>query len=182
MQITFDIEKFTGRGGDRSLTNVLCYLKRHGCFPVDKYVEIERITCRTPSSALRYCRYFATNGISPSSEDVFLKNPSIAVRYLKMVNRPEFSDPSIQKRFRRKFKSNAQVAYEWARAFNTRLSEDEETVFRKDLSAAKNYAMQVIRGKFPEKVHSMLLLASYEDLSPWDKRCLAEYLKYSETH
>jgi hypothetical protein len=181
MQIAFDVEKFAGRrSGDRDLTFVLSYLKRHGCVGPAQYPSIEKITCQTPSSALRYCRYFASSGISPENEEVFLKNPKIAVRYLKMVNRPEFADPKTQKRFRNKFKKNAEVAFEWAKAFNTRLSESEEEVFRRDMSSAKKYAMYVIKGKFPEKVHNMILLASYENLPSYQKHCLAEYLKYSE--
>lgn len=181
MQITFDTDKFVSRNGARSLTNVLCYLARHGCLTPDHYPSVEKITCRTPSDALRHVRYFAGKvGVSPENEKVFLKNPGIAVRYLKMVGRSEFSDPAVQKRFRRKFKTNAKLAYEWAVSFNTRLSEEEEEVFRKDFSAAKDYAVRVIRGKFPEKVHAMIMLASYGDLDPWQKRQLSEYVKFAE--
>jgi hypothetical protein len=180
MQITFDTDKFSGRYGDKSLTNVLCYLNRHGCFEDSHYPEIERITCRTPSSALRYVRLFARKGISPANEAVFLKNPSLGIRYLNFLKKKEFSDPVVQKKFRRKFKSNAQVAYEWAERFNERLSEEEEEVFRKDVAFARDYAFHVIKGKFPEKIHSMLVLASFQELDPWRKRKLSEYIKFTE--
>lgn len=179
MQITFDTGMF-GPKGEKSLTNVLCYLRRHGCLADGHYPDIERITCRTPSAALRYVRFFAVKGISPESEAVFLKNPTLAVRYLKYVRRAEFADPKVQKRFRRRFRTNARVAYEWAAAFNTRLTEDEETVFRRDMSAAKDYAMQIIRGKFTEKVHAMIMLASFDELPSYQKKCLAEYVRFSE--
>lgn len=180
MQITFDTDKFSGRSGEKTLTNVLCYLNRHGCFEDGHYPDIERITCRTPSSALRYARFFAHKGISPASEAVFLKNPSLGVRYLRIVNRREFSDPAIQKRFRKKFRSNAKVAYDWARLFKERLSEDEEEVFRKDVGLAHDYAVYVIRGPFPEKIHSMLVLASFGELDDWKKKKLAQYVRFAE--
>lgn len=181
MQITFDTDSFVSRNGSRSLTSVLCYLGRHGCIKPDHYPSVEKITCRTPSDALRYVRFFAgKTGISPESEEVFLRNPEIGVRYLKMVGRSEFSDPRVQKRFRRKFKSNARLAYEWASGFNTRLTEEEEEVFRKDFSAAKDYAVRVIRGRFPDKVHGMIMLASYGKMDAWQKRQLAEYIKFAE--
>jgi hypothetical protein len=179
MQITFDTDNFSKRG-EKSLTNVLCYLSRHGCFAQGHYPDIERITCRTPSSALRYVRYFAHAGISPESEAVFLKNPSLGVRYLGMVRKKEFSDPVIQRKFRRKFKSNAKAAYEWAELFKERLSEDEEEVFRKDVAIARDYAIRVIGGKFPDKIHSMLVLASFQELDSWRKRKLTEYIKFAE--
>lgn len=181
MQITFEVDNFSRRSGPRDLTNVLHYLLRYRCVESPKNNrEIEKITCSTPSAALRYCRYVANDGISPEGEVVFLKNPSIAVRYLRMVGRPEFLDAKVQKRFRKKFKKNPRLAYEWSRAFNTRLSEEEEEAFCHDLSAARDYAMNVIRGKFPEKVHSMILLSSFEDLGTWQKKCLSDYIKYSE--
>lgn len=181
MQITFDIENFAKKyRGDRDLTNVLSYLKRYDCIGVEQYPSIEKIACRTPSSAYRYCRYFASSGLSPESEVVFLKNPSIGIRYLKLTHKPEFSDPKIQKRFRKKFRTNARLAYEWARAFNTRLSEEEEEVFCKSFYCAKEYAINVIRGRFSEKVHSMIMLASFEDQSSYAKKCLAEYIKFVE--
>lgn len=181
MQITFETDKFDRSYGDKYLTNVMHYLKRVGCITEDRYPSVEKVTCRTPSATLRYCRYFASMGVTPETERVFLKNPELGVRYLRMVGKREFSDPDVQRRFRRKFKTNARVAYQWAKSFNTRLSEEEEEVFRKDMASARDYARDVIKGKFPEKVHGMLMLASYQDLSSWQKKCLADYLRIVET-
>lgn len=181
MLITFETGMFGKRGGEKSLTNVLCYLHRHGCFATGHYPDIERVTCRTPSSALRYVRYFTGRvGVSPESEGIFLKNPGLGVRYLKLVGRKEFSDPNVQARFRKKFKNDPSLAYEWAKAFNTRLSEEEEEVFRKNVSVARDYAMYVIKGKFPEKIHGMLVLASFQDLSSYQKARLTDYIKFAE--
>lgn len=179
MQITFDVDRFAPRG-ERELTNTLCYLQRHGCIAAGHYQEIEKITCRTPSAAIRYVRYFARDGISPESEAVFLKNPELGLRYLKMVRRSEFADPKIQKRFRRKFRHNAKLAYMWANSSKTRLAEEEEEVFRKDFYHAEMYARYVIGGRFSDKVHSMILLASYGDVPHPQKGCLANYLKFAE--
>jgi hypothetical protein len=180
MQITFDTENFVRGGGDKSLTNALCYLSRYGCFPDGHYPDIEKITCRNPSSAYRYCRYFAHKGISPENEHVFLKNPLIGVRYLKGVGRSEFADPNTQKRFRKKFSTNAKLAYQWCKNFGQRLTEKEEEVFRKDVCSAYSYARDVIRGKFPEKVHGMIILASFKSMTAYEKRALSDYVKFSE--
>lgn len=183
MQIQFDTEKFAGiRKGDQSLSNVLFYLKKAGCITPCAYPSIEKVTCRTPSGTLRYCKLFASAGVSSETEAVFLKNPVLGVRYLRMIGRSEFSDPSTQRRFRKKFKTDALLACEWAKAFGRRVSEEEEEVFRKSIPAAREYAMKVLRGKFPEKVHSMILLASFQDMNNYAKRCLSEYIKFAETN
>lgn len=193
MQITFDISKFgdlssklSRARGPQSLTNVLHYLRRFGCLSLDglsseDVSEIEKITCKTPSSTLRHCKLFAVNGVSEKTEAIFLKNPNLAIRYLRIVGRPDFLDPKIQKRFRKKFKTNARLALQWSRAFNVRLSEDEEEVFHKDPSAALDYAKWVIKGKFPDKVHRMILLASFKDTNSHQKRCLSEYIEFSDS-
>ena len=181
MQITFDTDNFaSGRKSDVALTNVLHYLKKHGCIGEMHDHSVERITCRTPSATLRYCRYFANKGVSPQTERVFLKNPSLGVRYLKMVGRSEFADPDVQRKFRKKFRSDAAAAYEWASAFKTRLTEDEEKVFRKSMRLARDYAREIIGGKSPEKVHAMILLASFKDMSQYEKRYLDDYVKFAE--
>lgn len=183
MQIQFDTDKFAGvKKGDQFLSNVLFYLKKTGCLTPSICPSVERVTCKTPSGTIRYCRLFASGGVSAEAEAVFLKNPVLGVRYLKMIGRSEFTDPSIQRRFRKKFKTDARLACEWAKAFGRRVSEEEEEVFRKDIPAAKEYAMKVIRGRFPEKVHSMILLASFGDMNNWTKRCLSEYIKFAETN
>jgi hypothetical protein len=182
MQISFDTENFASRyRGDLALTNVLHYLMKHGCLSDEvHYPSIERVTCRTPRSTIRYCRYFAGKGVSPETEKVFLRNPRLGVRYLKMVRRSEFSDPDVQRRFRKKFRSDPHAAYEWSTAFNTRLTEEEESVFRKNMEVAMNYARDVIRGKFPEKVHAMIMLASFKNMSSREKRSLENYVRFAE--
>jgi hypothetical protein len=181
MQITFDTDNFASRSkGDAALTNVLHYLRKHGCLSEAHYPSIERVTCRTPSSTIRYCRYFASSGVSPEAERVFLKNPRLGVRYLKMMRRSEFADPDVQRRFRKKFRTDPYAAYEWATQFNVRLTEEEESVFRKDIEVALNYARDVIKGKFPEKVHAMLVLASFKDMTPRQRRFLEEYVRLAE--
>lgn len=183
MLIQFDTDKFAGvRKGDQSLSNVLYYLKKAGCITPSAYPSIEKITCKTPSGTLRYCKLFASGGVSAEAEAVFLKNPVLGVRYLRMIGRSEFSDPAVQRRFRKKFKTDPKTAYEWAKSFGRRLSEDEEEVFRKCIPTAKDYAMRVIRGRFPEKIHSMILLASFQNMDNYSKRCLAEYIKFAETN
>lgn len=183
MQITFDTDSFGDRKrrGDHFLANVLHYLKRFGCVASDRPLpEVEKTACRTPSGTLRYCMLFAGRGVSAGTEEIFLKNPELGVRYLKMVGRSEFLDPQVQKKFRRKFRSNPKVAYQWASHFRIRLTEDEEECFRKDMTAARDYAKGVIGGRFPDRIHEMLILASFGDIKEWEKEALAEYVRFSE--
>ena len=43
----------------------------------------------------------------------------------------------------------------------------------------RTYAYFVIKGKFPERIHNMILLKSYENMGEYSKKYLKEYLKYS---
>ena len=180
MQIVFETDNFSSRGrkGDHCLANVLHYLKRFGCLATDHSLpEVEKVACLTPSGTIRYCRLFASKGVTAETEAIFLKNPELGLRYLKMVGRSSFLDPVVQKKFRKKFRSNPRVAYEWAKAFHIRLTEEEEECFRKDLSAANNYARSVIGGRFPEKIHEMIILASFGNMDVYQKKSLSEYIK-----
>lgn len=183
MQITFDTNHFDSRvrKGDHCLANVLHYLKRFGCIGSDQPLpEVEKVACRTPSGTLRYCKLFASRGVSAETEEVFLKNPELGIRYLKMVCRSEFLDPQVQRKFRRKFRSNPKAAYQWAKTFGIRLTEEEEECFRKDMVSARDYAKGVIGGRFPDRVHEMLILASFGDISQYEKKALAEYVRFAE--
>ena len=176
MQVTFDINKFEGNA--RALTDVLYHLKQTGTYFDPNKPEITSITCKTPSSAYRYARYVCRSGISEKAERVFLKNPNIAIKYLSMVRKKQFSNDDTQKRFWRKVVKNPYFAYEWANAFNSRLSEQEEEIFIDHMKLVRDYAWYVIKGKFPEKIHNILLLKSFELKEGWEKGCLQEYIKY----
>lgn len=179
MNITFEVEKF--RNDPRGLIDVLSNLQRVLAWRVGNHREIEEVVCRTPSSALKYCQMVSHSyGVSRESEKVFVKNPGIGIRYLRIVNRTEFLDEKVQKRFWKKVVKKADLAYEWCRAFGRRLSEAEEEVFVEDIRMAKEYSQRVIKGPFPEKIHHMLVLKSFENLEGWDKRYLTEYLRYAE--
>lgn len=179
MHITFDVDKFTGRAHD--LTNTLYYIKRSGNSFDPHSPEIETITCRTPSAAYKYARYVATTGISKKAERVFLRNAKVGIKYLVFTRKKEFSDPDTQKRFRKKILKNPDLAYTWCSEFKTRLSETEEEVFVQDVRRARDYAMFVICGRFPEKIHNMLVLKSFENLDRYHKNWLQEYIKYAES-
>lgn len=178
MHITFDIEKF--KGNPNGLTSILSHLKYANSYLPMPNKEIEAITCTTPSAALKFCRYVnTTTGISAESEKVFLKNASLGIRYLRVVKRKHMLDSEVQRRFWRKVVRKPELALEWGRAWG-RLSEEEEEVFVKSMRCAKEYSYYVIKGRFPEKVHQMILLSSFDKLLGYDKRCLEEYIKYSE--
>lgn len=179
MQITFDTENF--RNHAQGFISVLGYLRHTKAYEVVAHDDIESITCRTPSIAYKYTRYAAKQGISAKAEAVFLKNPKIGVQYLSYIKRDHFLDDKVQKRFHKKIVKNPTLAVSYCRTFNKRLSEDEEVVFIKCMSSMRNYAWNVIKGVFPEKVHNMLVLKSYEDMPDYQKARLKEYLKMSET-
>jgi hypothetical protein len=177
--ISFEVSAF--EKNPRGLISVLSNLHGAGCWSSFHDPEVERIACRTPSSAYNLCRYVnRAHGVSRSAERVFLKNPSIGVRYLRLVNRRSFLDPDTQERFWKKVMKSPDLSYSWANTFRERLSEDHEEVFVNDVRIAKNYALFVIKGPFPVKIHQMLILRSFEDMDSYSKSCLREYMKYSE--
>lgn len=179
MNISFDTSAFVN--DPRGLIGVLQNLHLNGAWSLGHHREIEAVVCRTPSSALRYCRDVqGPYGVSRESERVFLKNPGIAIRYLKIVGRRHFLDEDTQRRFWRKVVKDPDAAYEWANAFRTRLSEEEEEVFVENVAKAKDYAFFIIKDAFPERIHRMLVLRSFENLDPWEKCCLTEYIRWAE--
>lgn len=178
MNITFDVSAF--ERDPLSLIEILSRLSWQNYNFVSP--EIEAITCKTPSSAYKYVQRVRprTNGLGAEAEKVFLRNPNIALRYLRLVNRDHFLDEKTQKRFWKKVTKNPEYALSWSKTFNKRLAETEEEVFVKDFRCAKEYAHFVIKGKFTEKVHQMLVLKSFEDAPAYQKSCLRDYIKYSE--
>lgn len=180
MRLGFEVSSF--KDNPSSLIDVLHTLQRVGEWRVGHYGEVEEVVCRTPSSALKFCCMVNhAYGVSKSAEKVFLKNPSVGIRYLRLVCRKEFLDENVQKRFWGKVTRNPEFAYDWASTFNMRLSESEEAVFVKSIRRARDYSMFVIKGAFPEKVHKMLVLRSFESLDSFEKSQLSEYLRYAES-
>lgn len=176
MEITFDVANYAGDA--KNLTWVLYSLKQHNSWYPTHEDEIEKITCRTPSSALKYASLVMKDGISTDAEKVFLKNPGIGVRYLIRIKKKAFSNPEMQTKFWQKVLRDPKVALAWAQTFG-RLSDSEEEVFLKCMYSMRTYAYFVIKGKFPERIHNMILLKSYENMGEYSKKYLKEYLKYS---
>jgi hypothetical protein len=177
MNISFEIEKFKGNPG--GLINVLSQLKHANCYLPFRSHEVEEIACCTPSSALKYARC-VSGSIMPDSEKVFLKNPGIGIRYLRVAHRHEMQDPNIQKRFWKKVVKKPRLLLDWVGYTGRRLSEEEEESFVQNMSCANHYARKIIGGKFPERIHQMILLKSFEQLGMYEKRSLEEYIRFSE--
>ena len=178
MTVSFEISAFKGR--PESLISVLSGMSSVGQWSFDHNREVEEIVCRTPGSALKYCRYVVhAYGISSKGERVFLKNPGIGIRYLRLTNRLRFQDDDTQSRFWRKVTKDAELAYRWADTFNKRISEDEEMVFSENPGIARQYAMKIIRGAFPQAVHHRMLLRSFESMDPYSKQALSEYIRFA---
>lgn len=178
MHITFEISSFAGKA--KELTNTLYFLKRQGVYFNHHDPEIEAITCRTPSSAYRYARYVATSGISAEAEKVFNRNANVGIKYLTFTRKKEFSDVKNHQRFWKKVLKDPHLAYTWANSFKTRLPrEEDEMIFIENMKQARDYAFFVIKGKFPEKIHNMLVLKSFENMDRWQKNWLQEYINYA---
>jgi hypothetical protein len=177
MNISFDVENFKSRPA--SLIAVLSHLKACNCYVPSRSIEIERIACRTPSSALKFCRYVNV-ALNPESEKVFLKNPKLGIRYLRSSHRQEMQDEKVQKRFWRHITKKPELALEWSQYTGRRLSEQEEEVFVKDMRCMNVYAQKIIKGKFPESVHQMIVLRSFEQMTRYHKMSLEEYIKFVE--
>ena len=178
MIVSFDTSAFDGRPG--ALISVLSSMSSVGQWPFDHNRDVEAIVCKTPSSALKYCRHVVhAYGISLKGERVFLKNPRIGIRYLRLTNKSRFFEEETQARFWRKVTKSPDLSYEWARAFGMRLSEEEEMVFSENIRIAKEYAVEIIRGPFPEKVHQRILLRSFESMDSYSKAVLAEYIRWA---
>lgn len=179
MNIHFDTSVF--EKDPRGLISVLCSLKRIGSWSIRHERDVEKVVCRTPGSAYNYCRYVnGAFGISREAERVFLKNPTIGMRYLRLVNRKSFYDDDTQARFWRKVVKKPELCYKWAQTFRERVSEEEEEVFVKNVRCAKDYAFFVIKAPFPEKIHNMLVLRSFENMDPYSKKCLMDYIKWAD--
>lgn len=177
MQITFEVSNFANN--PKALVSALYSLKNAGTYFDSANTDITDITCKTPSAAYRYARWISTSGLTAKAERVFLKNPNIGLKYLKLIRKKEFQDADTQKRFWKKIAKDAFLAYTWAHAFQTRLSEAEEEIFIDNVGKAKDYAMFVIKGRFPEKIHNALVLKSFENLTSWQKKSLQEYISYA---
>lgn len=178
MNISFDTEKFAN--DPKGLTTVLYSLRARGTYFDTHSPDIEKIVCKTPSSAYRYTKFIAKSGVSAEAEKVFLKNPKVAIEYLSWIRRPHLLDEKTQARLWKKIVKCPWHAYQWSSAFKIRLSEAEEEIFVHSLKCARDYAMFIIKGKFPEKVHNMLVLKSFDTSTQWEKGWLQEYIKYTE--
>jgi hypothetical protein len=178
MTISFEVSAF--QNDPRGLVDVLSNLHRIGLWSLYHDPEVERIACRTPGSAYNLCRFVNhARGVSRGAERVFLKNPNVGIKYLRLVNRRAFLDEDTQARFWRKVLKKPDLAYSWANAFRVRLSDEEEEVFVGDVRKAKDYAFFVRKEPFSESVHNKLVLRSFEDMDRWSKGCLEQYIKWA---
>jgi hypothetical protein len=178
MRISFEVSSFLN--DPRGLIEILSNLHGMGLWSSYHDPEVERVACRTPSSAYNLCRFVNhAHGVSRGAERVFLKNPGIGIKYLRIVGRSSFLDEDTQRRFWRKVVKKPDLAYRWCESFQTRLSEEEEEVFVGDVRLAKEYAFFVRKEPFSESVHSKLILRSFEDMDVWSKNCLEQYIKWA---
>jgi hypothetical protein len=178
MEVSFSIDNFVGK--PQNLITVLSHLRYAGSYSFKQEEEVEAITCKTPSVAYKFARFVAKEGISARAEKVFLKNPSIGIRYLNLIKKNQFTDKEVHNKFWKKVVRKPEYALEYAMQFNKRLSESEEEVFVKSSYHMKVYAQKVIRGKFPEKIHNMIVLKSFEvSGNNLESRYLKDYMNYS---
>lgn len=179
MNIDFNTNDFNGN--PQTLIYILYQLRKSGSWIPQIEKDIEDVICTIPSRSLKYTKYVVPLiGLSESREAVFLKNPKIAISYLKEMKCETFKDEKIQKRFKKKILKRPDLLYGYAKIINKRFSEDEEVCFTKDFVYANLYARDIIKGPFSEKIHNMILLYSYGNLKSMQKNALEEYVRFAK--
>jgi len=192
--ITFDINSFSR---DKiSLLKFLYSLKYKGLFVRNK--ELDIFFSQQPSLAYKYTRNIIVekewspagvnpggwtylnvdkNRLDPDQEKVFLKNIKFGIAYLEITKQKKFRDEKLNKKFEKKLYKDAGASFDYSiRVLHQRIPEDKEHIFLENYYVMYHYAMLVIKGKFPDKIHNQIHLRSFEK-NVWRFDCLQAYLK-----
>jgi hypothetical protein len=157
--------------------NVLPYFKEE----IKRTQELDNYFCTSPALAFKYLKVFLEKGdkASPEIEKVLSKNTHYLFAYLKHTGNHKVQDPKLQKRFEKKVYSDPYLSYWYAYyVLKSRLPEEHEVVFLKNYDFAYRYACEVIGGEFPDNIHKMLVLSSFEEKE--DKHGLKSYIECCE--
>ena len=192
--ITFDINGFSR---DKiSLLKFLYSLKYKGLFVRNK--ELDVFFSQQPSLAYKYTRNVIVekewspaglnpgrwtyinvdkNRLDPDQEKVFLKNIKFGIAYLEITQQKKFRDEKLHKKFEKKVYKDSGASFDYAtRVLRERIPEEKESIFLDNYYVMYHYAMIVVKGKFPDKIHNQIHLRSFEK-NVWRFDCLQAYLK-----
>jgi hypothetical protein len=197
--ITFDVNSFCN---DRIfLLKFLRSLKHKGLFVRTK--ELDVFCSKQPSLAYKYIKNIVVEkqwnscGLNPGNpgkwiyfnvdknrldieeEKVFLKNIKFAIAYLEITQQKKFRDEKLNKKIEKKIYKNAGSSFDYAKnVLFERIPENKENIFIENYYWMYQYSMQVIKGKFPEKIHNQICLKSFEKFDSTQRLdCLQAYLK-----
>ena len=193
--IAFDINSFSR---DKvSLLKFLYSLRYKGLFKRTK--ELDIFFSQQPSLAYKYIRGIIVekewrsnpsgyvylnvdkNRFEPEQEKVFLKNIKFGIAYLEATQQKKFRDEKLNKKFEKKVYKDSGASFDYAtRVLCERIPEDKEHIFLENYYVMYHYAMLVIKGKFPDKIHNQIHLRSFEK-NVWRFDCLQAYLKQNSS-
>jgi len=189
--ITFDINSFSR--DKLSLLKFLYSLRYKSLFKRTK--ELDVFFSQQPSLAYKYIRNIIIekewrsnpagytylnvdkNRLDADQEKVFLKNIKFGIAYLEITQQKKFRDEKLNKKFEKKVYKDSGASFDYAtRVLRERIPEDKEHIFLENYYVMYHYAMLVIKGKFPDKIHNQIHLRSFEQ-NVWRFDCLQAYLK-----
>jgi hypothetical protein len=158
--------------------NVLPYFKEE----IERTSELDNYFCTSPALTYKYLKVFLEKGdkASPEIEKVLSKNIHYLFSYFQHTGNHKVQDEKLQKRLDKKIYSDPRLSYCYAfSVLKSRIPEEHEGVFLKNYDFAYRYACEVIGGKFPDSIHKMLLLSSFEE-NDKEKHGLKSYIECCE--
>lgn len=141
--------------------------------------EYEKIFLKSARFAFLYSLWVLKGRLPSKIEKVFEKNPEEAYLYCCNVCKKR-----LPKKLENSFKYSPKHAYNYSNLLNKRLNEEIEVAFVKDTVEERGeyyyedfcftylYSKNIIKGRFPPKIHKSLFLR-YN----FDENCSKRYLK-----
>jgi hypothetical protein len=173
MKVEFNLKDF--ENDKHWLLRTLSVLKRKNKFKRTK--ESDEFFVKSPALAFKYVESLVSeykgydirsdktiykntriNRLSPELEKVFSRSPKYALKYLIITNQKRFKDNNLNEKFTNKLYSQPFLSFVYSsRILGERIPFDKEEVFLKDYNALYQYAKQIIKGRFEEKLHNKIL-------------------------
>jgi len=179
MKLKFDLDLTDNKHLRNHLVrNVLWYFKDN----IDRTKELDDYFCTSPALAYKYLKVFLEKGdkASPEIEKVLSKNIHYLFSYFQHTENHKVQDEKLQKRLDKKIYNDPRLSYCYAYSvLKSRIPEEHEGVFLKNYDFAYRYACEVIGDKFPDSIHKMLLLSSFEE-NDKEKYGLKKYIECCE--
>lgn len=163
---------------EENASYALKYAEKNGRLTEDQ----EKIFLKDAKCAYLYSYWVLKDKLPKNLEKVFENNPEQAFLYATNIYKGK-----LPKNLEKAFKKDARFAYEYSLMLKERLDPKIENVFIHDTKKernhifpdfwyAYNYAKNILRGKFSEKIHQALFLRYTFD-KDCEKEALARYFK-----